>query len=142
MGTSGDNTQPGNRILIGTDPVFHFFQGGNEIIRDGLAFAGALPNRTGVYLDFTCADNGGGLALLNLLSIGSGAWSQNTFPPCGGSVSVIASVAPFIDTNTTDLQGWGCSVHESFPTFRSDWSALAVATDTPTTPTCGNDVVS
>jgi hypothetical protein len=30
-------------------------------------------------------------------------------------------------------------VHESFPTFSTDYSALAVATDTPTHPTCGVD---
>ena len=30
-------------------------------------------------------------------------------------------------------------MHESFPTFRTDWSALAVATDTTSQPTCGVD---
>lgn len=30
-------------------------------------------------------------------------------------------------------------MHESFPTFPTDWSALAVATDTPSHPTCGVD---
>jgi hypothetical protein len=31
-------------------------------------------------------------------------------------------------------------VHESFPTFPTDWSPLAVATDTASHPTCGTDV--
>ena len=31
-------------------------------------------------------------------------------------------------------------MHEAFPTFPTDWSALAIATDTPTKPTGGNDV--
>jgi hypothetical protein len=38
-------------------------------------------------------------------------------------------------------QRWGCSVHESFPMFPSDWSALAVATDTASRPTCGVDLI-
>jgi hypothetical protein len=40
---------------------------------------------------------------------------------------------------TEDLNGWECSVHISFPTFPADWIPMAVATDTPTKPTCGND---
>ena len=40
------------------------------------------------------------------------------------------------------VRGWGCSVHETFPTFPTDWTALAVATDVPTAPTCGTDVTS
>ena len=63
---------------------------------------------------------------------------RNT-PPCGGSVSLIASNPSFADLTTASLQGWSCSVHKSFPTFRDDWSALAVATDTPSHPTCGVD---
>jgi hypothetical protein len=140
MGTAV-NTQPGNRILIGTDPVYHHFSnpGATTLIKDGIAFAGALSGRTGVYFDMSCADNGQGLATLNLLSIGAGTWTENPFPPCGGSVSKIASNPAFNDLSSADLQGWFCSDHETFPQFRDDWSPLAVATDTPSHPVCGTD---
>jgi hypothetical protein len=140
MGTAV-NTQPGNRILIGTDPVYHHFShpGAVTLIRDGIAFAGALSGRTGVYLDFSCHDNGMGLTTLNMLSVGSGVWTENFSPPCGGSVNKIASNPAFADLHSSDLQGWGCSDHETFPQFRDDWSPLAVATDTPSHPTCGTD---
>jgi hypothetical protein len=152
LGTAGGRTLAGNRIVVGTDPVFH--DGGDyssvgargTIIRDGIAFAGKQPGRTGMYFDATCGANtgdpgqvAGTLAILASLSAGAGPWTIDAVPPCGGSVSLIASEPSFSDLTTASLQGWGCSVHESFPTFPTDWSALAVATDTVTQPTCGVD---
>jgi uncharacterized repeat protein (TIGR01451 family) len=149
MARAGGNTKAGNRILIGTDPRFHYSQGGNKVIDAGIDFAGVQEGASGLYLDFTCRDqdwdsNGipdGQDKLLPLLSIDTTpVWTQNQGPPCGGAVSLISNAAQFSSLKTSDIQGWGCSVHESFPTFPSDWSALAIATDTPTKPTCGKDV--
>jgi hypothetical protein len=148
MGRSGGNTKVGNRILVGTDPVFHQGRGGQKLIDTGIEFAGIQDGASGLYLDFSCADpdyDGNGMRdgeqlLLPLLTIGTPNWTQNPGPPCGGSVSLISNAAQFATLHTSDLQGWGCSVHESFPTFPNDWSALAIATDTPTKPTCGTDV--
>lgn len=149
MARQGGNTKAGNRILIGTDPVFHYSQGGNKLIDAAVDFAGVQEGATGLYLDFTCNDpdyNGntipdGQEKLLPLLSIDSSpVWTQNQDPPCGGDVSLISNAAQFSTLKSSDIRGWGCSVHESFPTFPTDWSALAVATDTPTKPTCGKDV--
>ncbi len=148
LGMAGGRTSAGNRVLVGTDPVFH--DGGDytspdargTIIREGIAFAGAHPGRTGMYFDATCAGSFQGSEILDILkaiSAGTGSWTINGSPPCGGSVSLIAAHPAFTDLSTTSLQGWFCSVHESFPTFTSDWTALAVATDTDTKPTCGVD---
>ena len=150
LGLAGGRTQAGNRIVVGTDPVLH--DGGDytspgargTIIREGIAYAGSHPGTTGMYFDSTCAANYSGqsaetLAILAGLSAGAGPWTIDADPPCGGSVSLIASNPSFTDLTTASLQGWGCSVHESFPTFPTDWSALAVATDTVTKPTCGID---
>ncbi len=147
LGTAGGRTQAGNRIIIGTDPVFHQSQGGSTLVSEGIAFAGVQPGRTNMYLDVTCAANYSGqsvetLALVNAISspLAAGIWTIDATPPCGGSVSLIASVAGSFPTLTTaTLQGWGCSVHESFPTFKTDFSAFAIATDTSTHPTCGVD---
>lgn len=150
MGTAGGRTLAGNRVLIGTDPVYHVTFGNPDpggvnsprgtIIRTGIAFAGKQPGRTGLYFDTSCSGpHPTILAALNLLSTGTGAWTNGAAPPCGGSVSLIASEPSFATLTTASLQGWSCSVHETWPTFRSDWSALAVATDTTTKPTCGVD---
>jgi hypothetical protein len=143
MGDAGGRTRAGNRVVIGTDPVFHYTYGGSAgavtLINDGVAFAGSQPGRTGLYFDASC---GGAniLSTLSSLSSGTGTWTENDSPPCGGNVAKIASTPTFDSLKSSDLEGWGCSVHESFPTFPSDWHALAIATDTQTTPTCGTDV--
>ena len=148
MGTGGGRTQAGNRIVVGTDPVFHGDgdfdtpDAKETIIRTGIELAGAQAGRTGMYLDTSCAgaQEGDTATVLNALSAGSGTWTVDDAPPCGGAISrFIASHPTFTDLTTASLQDWGCSVHESFPTFPSDWNALAVATDTDTHPTCGVD---
>jgi HYR domain len=148
LGTAGGRTLAGNRVVVGTDPVLH--SGANVsspraiVINDGIAFAGKQPGRTGFYFDTTCAANYYGqsaetLSILAAISAGAGSWTIDAFPPCGGSVSLIASEPSFATLTTADLEGWSCSVHESFPTFPTDFSALAVATDTTSHPTCGVD---
>lgn len=149
MARAGGNVKSGNRVLVGTDPDFHESQGGNRVIETGIDFAGVQEGASGLYLDFTCSDpdyNANGIpdgqeTLLPLLSIASApTWTQNEDPPCGGDVSLISNAAQFSTLKSSDIRGWGCSVHETFPTFPTDWSALAIATDTATKPTCGNDV--
>lgn len=147
LGHAGGRTMAGNRIVIGTDPVFHATVGGRPdakvLIMDGLKFAGLQSGTTGMYFDASCSGEEGqaaaDVAIATALSEGSGTWTIDDSPPCGGNVSLIASNPAFSDLTTADLEGWGCSVHESFPTFTSDFSALAVATDTPSHPTCGTD---
>lgn len=151
MDRAGTNTRVGNRVLVGTDPRWHLGQGGQKLIDTGIDFAGALEGASGLFMTFTCFDpdydgNGkpdGQDKLLPLLTADAGAvWSQNQTPPCGGAVSLISNAAQFSTLTTTDLQGWSCSVHETFPTYPADWAPLAVATDTTTKPTCGTDVTS
>ncbi|GAB2909340.1 hypothetical protein GCM10027047_04390 [Rhodococcus aerolatus] len=142
MGTAV-NTRAGNRVVLGTDPTDHAgsHPGANVLIADGIAFAGAQPGRTGLY--FTASEGafaqGGVAPILQSLSSGTGTWTENDSPPCGGNVAKVASNPQFDSLSSSDLAGWGCSVHESFPTFADDWLPLAVATDTASTPVCGTD---
>ena len=61
LGHAGGRTSAGNRIVVGTDPVFH--DGGDytspgargTIIREGIAYAGSKAGTTGMYFDSTCA---------------------------------------------------------------------------------------
>jgi hypothetical protein len=119
LGVAGGRTQAGNRIVVGTDPVLH--DGGDHesegekgtIIREGIAYAGSRPGRTGMYFGATCAANyfnqsAETLAILAALSAGSGTWTIDANPPCGGSVALIASHPAFVDLTTASLAGWGC----------------------------------
>lgn len=159
MGTSVSSTA-GNRVLVGTDPEDHYSAGGGgaaptnpadpttsgaeHLVQDGITFAGGVPGATGVYYDTSCHDPGTDIGVLDqLTTTGAGNWTDSGSPPCGGNVQQIASVPGFNSGPTkltdSDIQGWGCSVHITYPTFPADWNPLAVATDTATAPTCGTD---
>ena len=87
MGTAGGRTLAGNRILIGTDPVYHSTYGGRpdaaNVIQNGVTFAGTQPGRTGLYLDVSCGASSPATALsmLSMLSTGTGSWSWDSGPP-------------------------------------------------------------
>jgi hypothetical protein len=159
MGDGGGSSTVGNRVVIGTDPEYHYLEGAGgatptdpsnpqtagaeHMVEDGLDFAGSVSGATGLYFDTSCYDNGSDISVLNQLTTTSGTWTEDSGPPCGGSVSQIASNPAFDSGPTvmtdTDIEGWSCSDHVAFPTFPPDFDALAVATDTATTPTCGTD---
>ena len=155
MGTSGLNPTVGNRTLIGTDPEFHYINGGGnakpsdpsnpstsgaeQLVQAGIVFAGGVAGGTGAYFDTSCEDNGQIQATLNRLSSRATGFTLDTDPPCGGRVAQIATTAAFSSVQDSDVVDWGCSVHISFPTYPTDWQPLIVATDTATHPTCGTD---
>jgi hypothetical protein len=176
----GPNPVVGNRVVVGTDPEYHYnagHLGAEHLVQDGITFAGGVAGATGVYFDTSCTDLteskteeeerlAGAAAVrpadipqpilegpdgrdkndvLEHLTIAPGkeAWTENVSPPCGGSVQQVAA-NPVFDTGETklldsDIQGWSCSDHITFPHFPVDWFPLAVATDTPSHPTCGTD---
>jgi hypothetical protein len=155
MGTSGLNPTVGNRVVIGTDPEYHYAAGqgaaqpstagdpltagAETVVQDGITYAGGVSGATGAYFDTSCYDAGSDVSVLNSLSASGAGFTEDSSPPCGGSVALIASNPVFSSLTDTDIEGWECSVHVAFPTYPTDWQALAVATDTATTPTCGTD---
>jgi hypothetical protein len=185
----GPNSLLGNRVVVGTDPEFHYLNGeggaqptepGNpesagaeHLVQDGITYAGGVSGATGVYFDTSCTDieepvpafttlNGAPAVtppqqevegpdgrdktdvLDHLTTVSTPEpWTEDSSPPCGGSVAQVAS-NPVFDSGPTQLldsniEGWSCSVHVTFPQFPADWHALAVATDAATHPTCGTD---
>ena len=159
MGTAGLGTTVGNRTVIGTDPEYHYLYGGGgatpttagvptsagaeHLVQDGIDFAGAVSGATGIYFDTSCSDNGSDISVLDQLTTATPNWTEDSSVPCGGSVQQIASNPAFDSGATplqdTDIEGWECSDHVTFPQFPTDFDALAVATDTATLPTCGTD---
>lgn len=154
MARAGGNAKVGNRVLIGSDPIFHRFggdtgRGGQRLTETGIDFTSVVDGATSLYLTFSCSDqdwdaNGVPDAedkLLPLLTIDpTPGWSQNRSPQCSGEASLISAVDQFAALTSADLKNWFCSAHETFPTYPTDWTPLAVSTDAPTQPTCGTDV--
>lgn len=127
----------GNKVLIGTDPVFHndySTHRGDLLLRNSFAFAGGRTNATGVSLDLSCFYGGSApgtpVPLLNGLTSYAG---PNQFTvggaPCAGSIAIVAQSGPTSGMTDSMLSGWECSVHEFFNQFPPDYLPLAIATD-------------
>ena len=143
----------GNRVLFGTDPSGHVsgvtdVNKRGTVLTTGFKFAAAMSGATGIFIVASETGSHGLvpnvrltalLATLGNLSDGSGNWTGNPLPPCGGNVSLVAAHPSFVPLTSPSLWDWGCSVHITFPRFPSDWYALGVATDTTSRPTCGTD---
>ncbi len=116
----------GNVIVIGTDPVFHQFQGGDTLVKNGVAFAASEPTKTGLYADLSCYyhDTAPGtpvpvLDMLGLFTVtGVGCYNDSHI------VAVHPALASLTDAS---LSGWSCSVHEAVDSFPSDFLPLAIA---------------
>jgi len=128
----------GNKVLIGTDPTFHWYGGSgpnaNILEENGIAYAGAVAGATGAYVDLSCTYSsvspGTAVPLLDGLStFGPGSFTVGG-APCDGPVSIIAATGPTAGLPDSDLANWSCSVHEFFTTFPADYTPLALATGT------------
>ncbi len=144
----------GARVVIGTDPVYHYDGGsapaGNRLIGQGIAFAGGTAGETGAYVDLSCAYNSDpatAVPLLDGLSThGPGQFQATGVDApgtslCAGNIAIVAQSGPTAGLTDDDLSGWSCSVHEFFTKYPSDFSPLALATD-PAVPAvyCADDI--
>ena len=127
----------GNKVIIGTDPTFHWFGGSGpnaDILEEhGIGYAGAIPGATGAYVDLSCTYTGAApgtpVPLLDGLSTsGPGSFTAGG-APCAGAIAIIAQTGPTTGLNDSDLSNWECSVHNFFNTFPPDYTPLALATD-------------
>jgi hypothetical protein len=139
----------GNKVIIGTDPVFHWLGGSGPnadvLVAHGISYAGAVSGGTGAYVDLSCtytfSSDGTPVPLLDGLSThGAGQFTVGG-APCSGAIAIIAATGPTAGLSDSDLSNWECSVHEFFDTFPADYTPLALATD-PSVPVTytGTDV--
>ena len=48
----------GNVVLVGTDPVYHQWSGGDSVTNGAVTFAAADEERTGAYIGLSCYNHG------------------------------------------------------------------------------------
>lgn len=122
----------GNKIVIGTDPTYHQGQGGAQLTESGIAFAAADPG-TGMYMTLSCyyynAVSGTPVPVLDLFGsfkvVGQGG--------CPADSHIVASHPALSGTTDATLSNWGCSTHEGFTEWPSDWLVLVISRDVPST---------
>jgi len=117
----------GNELLIGTDPSDHGAQGGQALVKNGIAFA-ADGDATGLYMAFECDGLDSQMVnLLDLVTRSNGGWETQT-ANCYNVAHRVAEHPAFGETTDESLSNWSCSVHNAFTKFPSDrYRVLAIA---------------
>jgi hypothetical protein len=118
----------GNVFIIGSDPVLH---NRNLVTQKGIAFATAAAGKTGAYITTSCFYHGTApntaTPMLNGLS-SLGTFTATGVPGCFNSAHIVATSPSLAGINDSYLSGWGCSVHNGFDHWPSDFDVLAIAT--------------
>jgi hypothetical protein len=119
----------GNVITNGTDPVLHgpSHPGGFTLVQKSVAFAAALPGKTGLYADLSCWSPPAGTAV-DILNAVEPGWTAGP-AGCGDNVAVVATNPILAGLTDADLEGWGCSIHEYFDSWPADFVPIALDTD-------------
>ena len=117
----------GNVIIIGTDPVFHVFQGGGTLTNSGVAFAVSASGKTGAYITLTCHYEGTNPLTPVPLLAALGAFTVTGVPGCFNDAHIVATHAALTGLSDAALSNWFCSVHEAFDTIGAGFLPLAIA---------------
>ncbi len=117
----------GNVILIGTDPVFHNFSGGNAVTTGAVKFAADIPGKTGAYICLSCYYGGdSSMTPVPVLSP-FGAFTVTGEIGCYNDAHKVADHVALTGVTDASLSNWSCSVHEAFDSFPSNFLPLAIA---------------
>jgi hypothetical protein len=98
----------GNVIVIGTDPVFHSYNGmpgGTKLVNAGIAFAVADSSRTGAYINLSCSYHGSLPTTVPVLSP-FGSFEVHGVG-CADDIHIVAHQAALTNLTDADLTGWG-----------------------------------
>lgn len=121
----------GNVILVGTDPVVHPASGGNLVTQGAVQFAAAEPGLTGAYISLSCyyhayAVNTPVPLLEPFQSATTGVFTVRGVG-CFNNAHKVATHPALAGITDVTLSNWGCSVHEAFDHFPTDFLPLAIA---------------
>lgn len=117
----------GNVFIIGSDPVDH---GKTTVTNQGIAFATAAAGRTGAYITASCYYHGTAANtpipwLHGLSSLGE--FTATGVSGCFNAAHKVADSPSLTGITDAYLSNWGCSVHEGFDHWPSDFAVLAIA---------------
>gem|GEM_PF-2759337 len=116
----------GNIIVNGTDPVFHQFSGGYSMTDSGVAFAGDIAGKTGLYVSLSCYYHDALPSTPVPVLDQFGAFSV-TGVGCYNNAHIVAAHPALAGMTDASLSNWSCSVHEAFDGFPGDFLPLVIA---------------
>lgn len=116
----------GNVILIGTDNVYHYSQGGQALVEKGMAFAVDQVGKTGAYITLSCYYHATAPFTPVPLLDPFGTFTV-TGVGCYNDAHIVATHPALTGLTDATLSGWGCSVHEAFDSWPLTFQVLAIA---------------
>lgn len=116
----------GNVIVIGTDEVYHNFQGGNQLSENAVKFASDIPDKTGFMASLSCYYHGTAPGTTVTLLDPFGTFTVRGVD-CYNDVHTVATHPALTGTTDATLSNWFCSVHEAFDGYPADFLPLAIA---------------
>lgn len=120
----------GNVIIIGTDPVYHSKQ---IVLEEGIRFAADEAGKTGLYCCLSCyyynAASGTPVPLLD--NISGGGFTVVGQGGCPADSHIVAEHPALTGLTDAYLSNWGCSTHEGFVAWPSDFLVLVISEDVP-----------
>ena len=134
----------GNVIINGTDPVYHQSQGGDSLTEGSIKFAADEPTKTGAYISLSCYYYSAGAATPVPVLDPFGTFTvfgQFLFSSCPANSHIVAVHPALSGITDATLSNWGCSTHEAFDTFPSDFLVLAINSDIGSTFTAPDGTV-
>lgn len=119
----------GNVVVIGTDELYHWGQGGATMASSVLAYVASEPGKTGLYASFSCYYHGASPQPVPFLAplTTDQAFKVQGAPGCFNNAHIVAVSPALRGLTDASVSNWSCSVHEVFFSFPKEFIPLAIA---------------
>ena len=116
----------GNVVVIGTDEVYHHFQGGSQLTTSAVKFAADAAGKTGFMISLSCYYHNTA-PLTPILVLDQFGDFRASGVGCYNNAHIVATHPALVGLTDASLSNWSCSVHEAISMYPSDFLPLAIA---------------
>ena len=117
----------GNIVIIGTDEVFHSWQGGLQLTNSAVKFAGDAAGKTGLMASLSCYYHDSTGVTHNIPVLDQFGTFTSVGVDCYNDAHIVATHPALAGLTDASLSNWSCSVHEGFAAFPASFLTLAIA---------------
>jgi uncharacterized repeat protein (TIGR01451 family) len=115
--TTWSPTIDGNVVVIGTDEVFHNFQGGNQLTNSAVKFAADAAGKTGLMVSLSCYYHEFFGVTHNVPVLDQFGTFTTVGVECYNDAHIVATHPALFGLTDAQLSNWSCSVHEAFAAY-------------------------
>lgn len=109
----------GNIVVIGTDEVFHHFQGGAQLTTSAVKFAADEAGKTGLMISLSCYYHDFTGVTHPIPVLDQFGTFTSVGVDCYNDAHIVATHPALAGLTDASLSNWSCSVHNAFAAFPS-----------------------